>query len=64
MAQAMGLQVIAEGIEDAATLATLRQLGCHSGQGFLFSRPLPLEPCLLALTDPPSLRAGFARLGG
>ncbi len=62
MAQAMGLQVIAEGIEDAATLTTLRHLGCHSGQGFLFSRPLPLSACLDALAAPEPKRSGSVRL--
>jgi EAL domain-containing protein (putative c-di-GMP-specific phosphodiesterase class I)/ketosteroid isomerase-like protein len=32
---------IAEGIEDHATLARLRELGVHLGQGYLFGRPEP-----------------------
>ena len=35
------LDVVAEGIETPAQLAILRSLGCQSGQGFLFSRPVP-----------------------
>lgn len=35
--QALGLSVVAEGIETEAQLASLRSLGCDRGQGFLFS---------------------------
>jgi diguanylate cyclase (GGDEF)-like protein/PAS domain S-box-containing protein len=37
------LDVIAEGVEDAAILATLRELGCDQVQGFYFARPIPAE---------------------
>ena len=39
-AQALGLSVVAEGIENAEQEAFLAAIGCDSGQGFLFSRPL------------------------
>jgi diguanylate cyclase (GGDEF)-like protein/PAS domain S-box-containing protein len=42
LGQALGVQVIAEGIEDRTQLNTLRELGCPLGQGFLFAKPLPL----------------------
>jgi EAL domain-containing protein (putative c-di-GMP-specific phosphodiesterase class I) len=39
------IQLVAEGIETAAELTTLRSLGVHEGQGYLLGRPLPgLEP--------------------
>jgi diguanylate cyclase (GGDEF)-like protein len=41
MADALGLEVVAEGVETEAQLARLDQLGCGLIQGFLFSRPLP-----------------------
>ncbi len=41
MAQALNLGVVAEGIEDAPTLARLRELGCDEGQGFYWSPGLP-----------------------
>jgi len=37
----LGVEVIAEGIETAVQLERARQLGCHFGQGFFFSRPVP-----------------------
>jgi EAL domain-containing protein (putative c-di-GMP-specific phosphodiesterase class I) len=33
--------VVAEGIEDAATLALLRDMGCDVAQGFYLGRPQP-----------------------
>ena len=41
LSRALGLRVIAEGVETEAQLAVLRRLGCEEGQGYLFSRPLP-----------------------
>ena len=40
LGQALRLRTVAEGIEDAEQLATLRGLGCSYGQGHLLSRPL------------------------
>jgi diguanylate cyclase len=42
-AHGLGTRVVAEGIETTAQLATLDLLGCDEAQGFLFSRPLPVE---------------------
>jgi diguanylate cyclase (GGDEF)-like protein/PAS domain S-box-containing protein len=42
LSSAMGLPVIAEGVETEEQRAFLTGLGCHSFQGYLFSRPLPL----------------------
>ncbi|MCH1927284.1 EAL domain-containing protein, partial [Shewanella sp. C31] len=39
LAQALGLEAIAEGIEDEATLAYLRDLGFRLGQGYLLGKP-------------------------
>lgn len=41
LAHAMNLHVVAEGVEDRATLEALRLQGCDSAQGFLVSHPLP-----------------------
>lgn len=43
MAHSLKLTTVAEGIEDAATLARLRELGCDRGQGFYWSPALPAE---------------------
>jgi diguanylate cyclase (GGDEF)-like protein len=40
---ALGLSVVAEGIETADQLAVLRRLGCDRGQGYLLARPMPPE---------------------
>jgi EAL domain-containing protein (putative c-di-GMP-specific phosphodiesterase class I) len=40
------LVVVAEGIDTAAKLAAVCAAGCHQGQGFLFSKPMPLEQAL------------------
>ena len=43
MAHSMGLEVLAEGVEEIDQLQTLRGLGCDLVQGFLISRPVPPE---------------------
>ena len=40
LGQNLGMHVVAEGVEDQATLDELRRLGCDYAQGFLISRPL------------------------
>jgi EAL domain-containing protein (putative c-di-GMP-specific phosphodiesterase class I) len=42
LGQALGVDVVAEGIEDQAQLDALRALGCPVGQGYLFAKPLPV----------------------
>lgn len=41
MARQMKLQTVAEGIEEAGELDVIHQIGCNTGQGYLFSRPIP-----------------------
>lgn len=43
MSEALGLNVIAEGVETKEQLDFLEQHGCHSFQGYLFSKPIPIE---------------------
>jgi diguanylate cyclase (GGDEF)-like protein/PAS domain S-box-containing protein len=61
IADSLGLSVVAEGIETAEQRIELMALGCHQGQGYLFSRPVPADEAraLLAtpLPHPPADRA-------
>ena len=43
MAEALGLSVTAEGIEDQSQLTALEEMGCQLGQGFFLDRPMPAE---------------------
>jgi EAL domain-containing protein (putative c-di-GMP-specific phosphodiesterase class I)/CHASE2 domain-containing sensor protein len=43
MAHELGLEVVAEGVEDEATLELLREMGCDVIQGYYVSRPLRAE---------------------
>jgi diguanylate cyclase (GGDEF)-like protein len=52
LAQALRLSVIAEGIESIHQFHQLRILGCEYGQGYLFSRPIPVNEATRLLEDP------------
>jgi len=41
LGHALGLRVVAEGIEDVTTLELLRELGCDLAQGYFISKPKP-----------------------
>ena len=43
LAQNLGMEVIAEGIETEEQYQRLKELGCEYGQGFLFSRPVDAD---------------------
>ncbi|HEY2036169.1 MAG TPA: GGDEF domain-containing protein, partial [Steroidobacteraceae bacterium] len=43
LARAFKLSTVAEGVEREEELALLRELGCEESQGYLHSRPLPVE---------------------
>jgi EAL domain-containing protein (putative c-di-GMP-specific phosphodiesterase class I) len=53
MAAALGLDVVAEGVETADQLAAVRALGCDLAQGFYFSRPLPAEEAAGVIRETP-----------
>jgi predicted signal transduction protein with EAL and GGDEF domain len=46
IARNLQIEVIAEGIEAYQQAEILEGLGCHHGQGFLFSRPMSADKCL------------------
>jgi diguanylate cyclase (GGDEF)-like protein len=57
LSQALGLRVVAEGVETAAQRNALLQAGCRLGQGYLFSVPVPADeivPWLLATAPRPA----------
>jgi EAL domain-containing protein (putative c-di-GMP-specific phosphodiesterase class I) len=56
MGHALGLRVIAEGVENAQQVAILLDAGCDVGQGFLFGYPVPAAEAysLLAAESFPS----------
>ena len=41
LGRSLGLEVVAEGVEELDQLAALRELGCEAAQGYLFGRPVP-----------------------
>ncbi|HEX9171368.1 MAG TPA: EAL domain-containing protein [Telluria sp.] len=41
MAHALGMRVVAEGVENRRQMQFLKSLGCDEGQGFFFSKPIP-----------------------
>lgn len=43
LAENMGMEVVAEGVETLSQLSQLRKLNCQYGQGYLFSRPVDAE---------------------
>ena len=43
LGRTLGLSVIAEGVETEQQRVKLEKLGCHSYQGYLFARPMPLK---------------------
>jgi diguanylate cyclase (GGDEF)-like protein/PAS domain S-box-containing protein len=54
MSQSMRLTTVAEGVEDAAQAGWLTRARCSYGQGFLWSRPVPLQQArTLVLGIPP-----------
>jgi diguanylate cyclase (GGDEF)-like protein len=46
LAHALGLRVVAEGVEDPNTLEEIAALGCDVAQGFWIARPMPVEQVL------------------
>jgi EAL domain-containing protein (putative c-di-GMP-specific phosphodiesterase class I) len=56
VAKALGLRVIAEGVERAEQVAQLRELGCERGQGHYFAPPYTAEELDILLQERLSTR--------
>ena len=59
LAHNLGLIVVAEGVEDEATLSLLKDLNCDMAQGYYFSRPVPAEQ--IALLKVPAVLEAVSR---
>ncbi len=58
LAHKLGVTVVAEGVETAEQLDCLREAGCDKVQGYLLSRPVPLDSLLKTVTKVQRLAAG------
>lgn len=47
LAQTLSIKIIGEGVETEAQMNKLIELGADYGQGYLFSKPIPLEEIIL-----------------
>jgi diguanylate cyclase (GGDEF)-like protein/PAS domain S-box-containing protein/excisionase family DNA binding protein len=53
MAHALGIDVVAEGVETLEQARALAALGCGAAQGFFFARPMPADEAIRWAADPP-----------
>lgn len=60
LAHGLGMQVVAEGVETGESLAVLTGMGCDIAQGYLISRPVPLEDLMAYLDAEDSRSEGAA----
>ncbi len=60
LAHALGLKVVAEGIEDAANLAFLRDVRCDYAQGYFIDRPMPFDALVARLDERATASAALA----
>jgi diguanylate cyclase (GGDEF)-like protein/PAS domain S-box-containing protein len=59
MAHSLGLKVVAEGVENAASLHVLENLDCDLAQGYYLARPLPAQEFEYWLREMPSRESVF-----
>jgi diguanylate cyclase (GGDEF)-like protein len=60
LAQGLGVETVAEGVEDEATWKLLGEMGCDVAQGYLIARPMPIGDLIEWL----SVRRRMAMLEG
>lgn len=69
MAQTLGLQHVAEGVETEEQFEFLKSIGCGKVQGYYFGKPLPYDECIgLCMQkgyepETPDIKAYYDRLG-
>ncbi len=62
--RALGMKVVAEGVEDENQRKFLRATGAHAMQGFLFGRPMPIAELKRELADPIAPESKKVAAGG
>ena len=60
LAHALGLKVVAEGVENPRQQKVLVELGCDELQGFLFAKPMSARALLLWAMDDRAASAAFS----
>jgi diguanylate cyclase (GGDEF)-like protein len=60
LARNLGLEIVAEGVEDTVQAAQLRKLGCHLLQGYYFARPLAADAATAYLLERKEMAIGGA----
>ncbi|WP_022704919.1 putative bifunctional diguanylate cyclase/phosphodiesterase [Pseudorhodobacter ferrugineus] len=63
LAERMGLETLAEGVETRGEHAMLAQLGCGHVQGFLFARPMPFEDTEKWIVEQQASRSKLPQIG-
>ncbi|MCP8467710.1 EAL domain-containing protein [Pseudomonas sp. ZM23] len=64
LGKSLGMQVIAEGVETVEQEAYIIAQGCHEGQGYLYSKPLPARELTLYLKQARRLAEAAGGSGG
>ncbi len=63
LADSLGLETVAEGVETVEHAGFLRAEGCRMGQGYLFARPLPVDELAVLLRGGAELADGTQTVG-
>jgi len=64
LAHALELEVVVEGVEDEDTAAAVHEMGCDSGQGYLFCVPLPAADLKAWIVRHERLGSGVSAVSG